>query len=243
MCPYINEPYYLAYDKRYKSVYEQGADRYGLPDEEEKVRAIVRQYVVRFHLEGQKVVEFGCGEGISGLEFAKLGCTYTGYDVSSAAIEKASTLLSSYPDAGVFARDAVLDDFPKKAFDAGIDISCLHILVTDADRRKYLKNVSNCLKHGAPMYFVHAIYRNDAYEGKVTDYEQWLKIFEHDVVVPRPRKAQKNGKEIPVKLSLIPYRPRTEHAYRAELEMAGFYCLEFEKSDRADRADILVKRL
>lgn len=159
------QPYYFAYDNRYRSAYEQGADRYALPAGEEKVRAIIRQYVKRFQLAGKKVVEFGCGEGIAGLEFARLGCTYCGYDVSPAAIEKAAITLSKYLNARLCVSDAVHDRFPEQAFDAGIDISCLHMLVTDADRQKYLKNVSSCLNLGAPMYFVQAGYSEDAYEG------------------------------------------------------------------------------
>lgn len=234
------QPYYLAYDWRYRSTYGQGADWYALPSGEEKVRAIVRHYVARFQLAGKKVVEFGCGEGIAGLEFARLGCIYYGYDVSPAAIDKAATTLSGFPNAKVAVSDAVLGRFPERAFDAGIDASCLHMLVTDADRQKYLKNVFNCLKTGAPMYFVQTGYSEDAYEGQVTDYEQWLIIFGKDTVMPQRRVAQKDGHEFEVMLPLIAYRPCTKRGYRAELTGAGFDIVEFEKT--GEWANILANR-
>jgi SAM-dependent methyltransferase len=243
MCSAENKPYYLAYESRYKSVYAQGADRYGLPDDEEKIRLIVLEYVAHYDLKGKKVVEFGCGEGIAAQEFARLDSLYTGYDISPTAIEKASALISGFPRAKLFVKDAVLGHFPDGAFDAGIDISFLHLLILYIDRRRYLKNVFNSLKHGSPMYFVHAIYNNDAYQGEVTDYEHWLKIFGDNVVVPRLRKAQKDGREISVELSLIPYRPRTEQDYRDELESAGFQCLDFSTSDLPDRANILAMKM
>jgi len=234
------QPYYLAYDRRYRSAYEQGADRYGLPTGEEEIRNFVRKYVSRFGLAGKKVVEFGCGEGIAGLEFARLDCIYEGYDVAPSAIEKANALLAEYPNATASVCDLVAGELPGKDFDAGIDISCLHMLVTDLDSGKYLANLYHCLKPHAPGYFVRAGYREDAHEGAVTTYEQWLEIYREDVHTPQPRKAQKGGKEIQIMLPLIPYRPRTEKGYRAELDLAGFEVVEFEKSE--NWINILVRR-
>lgn len=234
------QPYYLAYDRRYRAAYAQGADRYAVPADEEKVRTLVRQYVARFRLDGKRVIEFGCGEGVTALELARLGCIYHGYDVSPAAIEKAAAMLSGFPNVKVAVADAVLESFPEKAFDAGIDISCLHMLVVDADHQKYLKNVFNCLKPNAPMYFVTAGYKEDAYEGQVSDCEQWLLIFGKDTVTPQRRTAQKDGQEIQVMLPLIAYRPRTERGYRAELTAVGFDIVEFEKA--GESANILVKK-
>jgi len=240
MNPDENQPYYFSYEKRYRSAYEQGADHYGLPAGEEEIRNFVRKYVSRFALAGKKVVEFGCGEGIAGLEFARLDCIYEGYDLAPSAIEKAKAMLAKYPNAKVSVCDLVAGELPGKDFDAGIDISCLHMLVTDPDRSKYLANLSRCLKSQATAYFVRAGYRENAHEGAVTTYEQWLEIYREDIHEPKPRMAQKNGKEIQIMLPLIPYRPRTEKAYRAELNLAGFEVVEFEKSE--GWANILVRR-
>jgi 2-polyprenyl-3-methyl-5-hydroxy-6-metoxy-1,4-benzoquinol methylase len=107
------QPYYLAYDRRYRAAYAQGADRYALPADKEKVRTLIRRYVARFQLVGKTVTEFGCGEGTAALEFARLGCIYQGYDISPAAIEKAATMLSGFPNATVYVGDVVRGQFPK----------------------------------------------------------------------------------------------------------------------------------
>ena len=244
MRPDEGKPYYTAYDKRYRSAYEQGADYWAYLPEIEKTRKIVRKFVEQFELAGKKVVEFGCGQGIAALEFARSGCIYRGYDISPAAIEKAAALLSDYTNAEASLYDVVLGNFPEEVFDAGIDIGCLHMLVTDSDRKKYLSNVYKCLKPGAAVYFVRLSYRDDAYDGEITDYEQWLEIAGEDVDTPQQRMALKDGKEFPVMMPLIAARPRTERGYREELTKAGFEIIEFKKSEKWDsmRADILVRK-
>jgi len=240
MRPDKGKPYYTAYDKRYRSAYEQGADRWAFPPEVEEIRKKVEKYIEQFELVGKKVVEFGCGEGMAGLMFAKLGCIYQGYDISPAAIEKATALLSEYPHAETCLYDVVLGDFPEETFDAGIDIACLHMLITDADRKKYLRNAFKSLKPGAAMYFVHESYRDDVYDGEVTSYEQWLELTGEDVDTPQKRVVLKDGKEFPVMMPCIAARPRTERGYREELTGAGFAIIEFKKSEI--RADILVRK-
>jgi len=244
MRPDKGKPYYTAYGKRYRSAYEQGADHWLFPPEIEEIQKKVRKYVEHFKLVGKKVVEFGCGEGIAGLEFVKLGCIYQGYDIAPAAIEKATALLSEYSHAKTSLHDVVLGDFPEEAFDVGIDIACLHMLITDADRKKYLRNIYKCLKPGATMCFVKLHYRDDIYDGEVTSYEQWLKLTGEDVDTPQKRVASKDGGEFPVMMPNIAARPRTERGYREELTEAGFEIMEFKKSEKWDLiwADILVRK-
>lgn len=244
MRPDKGKPYYTAYDKRYRSAYEQGADYWAYLPEIEKTRKIVRRFVERFGLVGRKVVEFGCGQGIAALEFARFGCIYKGYDISPAAIEKAAALLSDYTNAEVSLFDVVLGDFPEEFFDAGIDIACLQMLVTDTDRNRYLSNVYKCLRPQAAAYFVRSSYQDDAYDGEITSYEQWLDIAGVDVDTPEQRMALKDGKEFPVMMPLIAARPRTERGYRQELTDAGFEIMEFKRSKKRDEmsADILTRK-
>ena len=242
MRPDKGKPYYTAYDKRFRLVYEQGADRYAFLPIEQEIQEIIREYVVQFELAGKKVVEFGCGEGWAGLEFAKLGCTYQGYDIAPSALETANALLSEYANAKTCLYDVVLGDFPKEVFDAGIDIACFHMLITDADRKKYLRNVYKCLKPRAPMYFVHERCRDDIYGGEVTSYEQWLELASEDVDTPQKRMALKDGKEFTVMIPCIAARPRTEIGYREELTEAGFEIITLETSERWGNANILVRK-
>jgi len=244
MRPDKGKLYYTAYEKRYRSAYEQGADSWISPPEEKEIREKVANYIERFGLIGRRVVEFGCGEGVAGLLFAKSGYIYQGYDISPAAIKKATVLLSEYTHAEIRLYDVVLGEFPEEAFDAGIDIQCIHMLITDADRREYLRNVYKCLKSEAMMYFIHERYRDDIYDGEVTSYEQWLELTGEDVDTPQKMVAVKDGKEFPVMMPLIASRPRTERGYREELTEAGFEIIDFERSEKRGLvwADILVKK-
>lgn len=242
MRPDKDKPYYTAYDKRYRSVYQQGADRYAFLPIEEEIQEIVRTYIEQFELAGKQVVEFGCGEGWAGLEFAKLGCIYQGYDIAPAALEKATALLSEYENAKICLHDVVLGDFPNEAFDAGIDIACLHMLITDVDRNKYLRNVYKCLKPGAAMHFVNERCRDDIYDGKVTSYEQWLQLTGEDVDTPQKRVALKDGEEFTVMIPRIAARPRSEGGYREELTEAGFEVIKLEPVERWGNANILARK-
>lgn len=243
MRPDEGKPYYTAYDKRYRSVYQQGADNYIFLPAAEEIREIVIKYIEQFELAGKKVVEFGCGEGWAGLEFARLGCIYYGYDIVPSALEKATGLLSEYANATTHLCDVVLEDFPDETFDAGIDIACLHMLITDVDRKKYLGNVYKCLKQQAPMYFIHEGCRDDIYDGEITSYEQWLELTGEDVDTPEKRReALKDGEQITVMIPRIAARPRPEKSYSEELTAAGFKIIRFETNDKWGNCNFLVRK-
>jgi SAM-dependent methyltransferase len=230
MRPDKGKPYYTAYDKRYRAVYEQGADHWLFLPDYETIKTTVYDFVSRFGLKGRNVVDLGCGEGLSGFEFAKLGCIYQGFDIAPAAIDKARVLLSFFQNAQVTVLDVVKEELPRATFDAGIDVACLHMLVTDADRHKYLTNVFNCLIAGAPMIFAHQRLENTEYDGHVKNYRQWLKISGDNVDTPQERTAIKDGQVIPVRIPLIASRPRSEEGYRNELENHGFDILQLTKT-------------
>jgi len=242
MRPDPGKPYYTAYDKRYRAAYQQGADHWGHLAGEKEVASLVSSYLIRFKLAGKRVVEFGCGDGWMGELLTGLGCIYEGYDISPAAIEKATVNLAGSLNAKAVLKDVVLDELPSNAFDAGIEVQFIHMLITDKDRKKYLKNVYRCLKPGAPFYFVHDSYREDAYEGVIDSYEQWLKLTNDDVVTPEPRTAYKKGAEVTVQVPLIAARARTERDYRKLMEEAGLEVLELVISEDRMRANILVRK-
>ena len=61
------QPYYLAYEKRYRAVFEAGAERWGhSPDDQELFNAL-KEWVTANHLTGKSIIEFACGEGAGGI--------------------------------------------------------------------------------------------------------------------------------------------------------------------------------
>ncbi len=195
MRPDAGLPYYTAYDKRYRSAYRQGADHWGHLPGERWVERLASEYVERFALKGKTLVEFGCGDGWLGKVLAGLGCVYQGYDISPAAIEKAKANLAGCAGANATLKDIVLDELPPERFDAGIEVQFLHMLITDADRKKYLQNLHKCLKPGAPFYFISNGFGEDAYEGTVDSYDLWLKTRHFDVDTPNRAPPIKTGRK------------------------------------------------
>ena len=163
MRPDPAKPYYTAYDKRYRSVYAQGVEYWSAhPEELAAVEKDVRHSLKSSGmLPGARLIEFGCGEGFVGEVLANMGYRYTGIDIAEAAVEKAQRRLAHWGDrATVIAADLLdLSAIPSAVFDAGLDVSCLHMLVVDADRTLYFHNALRVLKPGSPMLFCREAFR------------------------------------------------------------------------------------
>jgi len=223
-----NEPYYLAYENRYKNVFAAGVDRWGhLPNDKKLVPALTN-WVENNNLKGKRIIEFACGEGAGGEILSELGCIYYGVDIAPSAIEKSKKVLERYPNACVSVLDMVNEQIVYK-YDAAVDIMGFHMLVLDDDRTKYLKNAFNCLKNGAPMLFLKQSYRRNAPASneKIESMEQWTAITGEDYNTPQPRTAQQNGMNIEVNIPLVPARAKNKEGYIKEFEDIGFVVDDF----------------
>ncbi|MFC1707494.1 class I SAM-dependent methyltransferase [Planctomycetota bacterium] len=237
MRPEPGKPYYTAYDKRYRAVYAQGV-RYwtAAPQELRSVESQAAGFLAQTGLsatDGPHIVEFGCGEGFVGALLAKQGYRYTGLDVSDSAAEKARQRLAPHHERTQILVANVLDQsvLPAAAFDAGIDVSCLHMLVVDADRHRYLQNAFNALKPGAFMLLCNVLHSSSVPPDPVESFEAWLSLSRTDVDTAEDREAWVDGAPVTVRLPRIAARPRTLDQYRAELEKAGFRFVEGGHSD------------
>ena len=169
------EPYYHAYEKRYQAVYAEGAEFWGHTPDDKALAAALAEWVEKHGLRGKRIIEFACGEGASGVILSKLGCIYQGVDISPTAVEKAKKLLSVFDNAGVGLLDMTRQK-PDLTYDAALDVMGFHMLVTDPDRRNYLRNAFSCLKDNAPMFFFRQLYDENAAEGFISSFDKWLSV-------------------------------------------------------------------
>ena len=217
----MSEPYYLAYEHRYQKVYEAGIERWGHRPDEEVLLQTLTKWVDDHQLRGKRVIEFACGEGACGEILSRLGCVYHGVDIAPSAVEKARRALKPYPNATIALLDMINDSIPG-GYDAALDCMGFHMLVLDADRRKYLDNVFHCLHPGAPMLFFRESCRTDAFTGTVGSFEQWQAVSGMDYTTPQKLSAAHNGIDIEVSAPFVPGRARTKDDYVKELADAGF---------------------
>ncbi|MBS5734074.1 MAG: hypothetical protein KHW87_05160 [Clostridiales bacterium] len=73
-----NKPYYSVYEKRYKTVYEAGAERWGHSPDNKELYDTLKAWVEDNHLKGKSIVEFACGEGASVVILSNLAAAIQG---------------------------------------------------------------------------------------------------------------------------------------------------------------------
>ena len=229
----MNEPYYLAYEKRYQAVYSAGAERWGHSPDDEVLYHTLKSWVEENHLQGKSIIEYACGEGACGVILSELGCNYHGVDISPAAIEKSKKLLEKYPNATVEVLDMVKESVKEK-FDGALDCMGFHMLVTDNDRELYLKNAYHSLKENAPMLFFRESYRKDGtHHGVVNSVEEWAQITGDDYKTPQLRQVRSsdNGGIVEVLVPFVPARAKDRNGYIEEFKNIGFAVEKFIEMD------------
>ena len=229
----MNEPYYMAYEKRYQAVFSAGAERWGHSPDNKVLYHTLKSWVEENNLQGKSIIEYACGEGASGVILSELGCIYHGVDISPSAIEKSKKLLEHYPNATVEVLDMVKESV-KGQYDAALDCMGFHMLVTDNDRYSYLKNAYNSLKKKSPMLFFRESYRQDgAYHGVVRSVEEWAQITGEDYKTLQARQVKNScdGSVVEVFIPLLPARAKDKNGYIEEFENIGFAVEKFMEMD------------
>lgn len=217
--------YYKAYEKRYQAAYDADIELWGNSEKDVVLAETIKKWVEDNALRGKRVIEFACGEGSCGILLSELGVIYCGVDIAPTAVKKAKARLERFPDARVEVADMV-KEAPKEKFDAALDVMGFHMIVTDGERQRYLKNVYSCLNDHAPMLFFRESYNEEAKENKVESLEDFQNLTGSDYETPQRRMM--NGKE--VFIPLLPARARSKEGYVTELEAAGFSVEAFERS-------------
>jgi 2-polyprenyl-3-methyl-5-hydroxy-6-metoxy-1,4-benzoquinol methylase len=232
----MNEPYYMAYEKRYQAVFSAGAERWGHSPHDEVLYHTLKSWVEENNLQGKSIIEYACGEGACGVILSELGCICHGVDISPSAIQKSRKLLEKYPNATVEVLDMVKDRVNGN-FDAALDCMGFHMLITDNDRNSYLKNAYDSLKENAPMLFFRESYRKSGtYRGVVHTVEEWEQITGEDYRTPQSRKVRNSadGNMVEVFVPLVPARAKDMAGYVEEFENVGFVVEKFIEMDVSD---------
>lgn len=215
-------PYYAAYEQRYQAAYQAGAERWGHAPDDEALNKALEAWVAENHLAGRRVLEFACGEGACGVILSRLGCVYHGVDMSPSAVQKTKDALAPYKNASAAQLDMVRQTI-SQTYDAALDCMGLHMLVTDDDRKAYLRNAYAALCPGAPMLFFRESYQQKgAYRGEVRSVEQWKAFTGGDYDTPQPRIARTANGDVEVCIPILPARAKDENGYIAEMQSAGF---------------------
>lgn len=230
------EKYYLRYDDRYRRMHTEGFERWvSSPDENAGVLDSIDKFLEYADCEplGTSIIEFGCGEGFVAEHLLSRGYDYLGLDISESAIEKAREHTGTKGRNFFLVADVLndLDQIPDASFDIAIDNQCLHMLVTNAHRRGYLKDVRRTLKKDGKTFFRECI-QEEEFTLEISDYQDWLEKTgnEYDSLHDYP--AYKEDKRYTVKAPRVPARFNNEAGYRRELEAAGFKVEYFESDDR-----------
>ena len=131
--------YYAAYDKRYKQVHDKG-----LAWSTNSNTKIVEEIIIKYHLDREKMLEIGCGEGRDAKYLLNKNYNVLATDISQEAINycKKNDIIHK----NNYKVLDVLSDNSKDKYGFIYSVACLHMLVLNEDRNKYYKYIYNHLE-------------------------------------------------------------------------------------------------
>ena len=131
--------YYEAYDNRYKQVHNMG-----LSWSLDTNTKIIKDMIIKYHLENEKILEIGCGEGRDARYLLKNNYNLLAVDVSQEAINYCQKYDIKYKEK--YRVLDVLKDSLQDKYGFIYSVACLHMLVLDDDRNKFYNFIYNHLE-------------------------------------------------------------------------------------------------
>ena len=131
--------YYEAYDKRYKQVHDKG-----LVWSTNSNTKIVKEIIKKYHLDREKMLEIGCGEGRDARYLLNKNYNVLATDISQEAIDYCVRNDITHKDN--YKVLDVLSDNSQNKYGFIYSVACLHMLVLDEDRNKYYSYIYNHLE-------------------------------------------------------------------------------------------------
>jgi ubiquinone/menaquinone biosynthesis C-methylase UbiE len=220
-----DKAYFSLYEDRYRRLREQGIEEWiADPAENEHIIESVNNFLnyARCHPAKTSIIEFGCGEGHLAEYLLECGYRYLGVDISESAILQARKKTGAKGQNAFLAADVTdLYQVTDSSFNVAIDNQCLHMLVTDEHRKKYLAEVKRILKSDGKVYFRENI-QQEEFKVKISSFREFVEKCYGDYSKLYDYPAYAGGKHQTIKLPRIPARSNNEQGYRKELEKAGF---------------------
>lgn len=219
-----SQDYYRSYEDRYRRVYAQGVEYWsGDPNEIATVIGLVEQFLHSADIAPASgpIVELGCGEGFLGEYLLRKGYSYTGVDISPSALDKARKRLAGHELRFVLGDVTNLSELQTESFVATLDNYCLHMLVTDVHREKYLAETYRVLKPGGHAWF-HEIGQTDQFGERIRTFDDLLAAHPVDLGRCEDREAYTPAGKRVIQLPRLPARFTNREGYRQEIERAGF---------------------
>lgn len=227
-----DKAYFGLYEDRYQRLHEQGIDDWIFhPKEIINVSRDINIFLNYACCKPNKtsIIEFGCGQGHLAIYLLDRGYKYTGIDISKSAIRDAGKKLGAKGKNTFFTADITnLKGIKDNSYDIAVDNKCLHMLITDEHRRKYLSEMKRVLKKNGKAFFRDG-YKIDGLARNVMKLEDFTKTTNINYTTLNDYTAYIDGKIHKVKLPRIPARPNSEQGYRQELTEAGFSIEYFKK--------------
>ena len=242
-----DQSYLKAYDHNYRVAYEEGLTYLGEGASQKKDLQRLAGLLRRIpHPPGKtKILDLGCGDGTIGLFLAGLGYQYLGIDISEAAIERARQRAAESDVGARFEVANVLDlhAFPTTKFPIVIDCYCFHMLVLDAHREVYFRNVRRVLR-GKGYFILFSARDEGAYEGPVSSFDEFCRLTGTITSgIPFQKCQGSRWRDVKGKKIFLLGRALSLMGYREELTKAGFK-IEYRATYGRDRrsAGFLLKK-
>lgn len=218
--------YLKAYDHNYCVAYDAGLSHLGEGGSPQSGLQWLKELLLNTGLpaRGTRLVDLGCGDGTNGLFLAEQGYAYTGIDLSLAAVKRAQKRAVESNIRADFIVGDVLDlpMFSGKTFSIVLDSYCFHMLVIDAHRETYFKNVKRLLMDDG-FFLLLAQHDDHAYEGPISSFDEFCRLTQANPSgIPFQKCVKDQWVNVEGKKIYLMGRARSLKGYYQEIDQAGF---------------------
>jgi ubiquinone/menaquinone biosynthesis C-methylase UbiE len=221
MSKYSYDP--KAYEKRYRKVYEIGAEFWEQSEPTKTIAKFISEIRVP---KRSRVIEFGCGEGRDSVFLSRKGFRVLGMDTARSALVKAKWRSKKERTAAEFIV-ADIRSLPTKdrVFDLAINVACLHMITDQENRDRHLRESKRVMKVGGKYLSC-----NLAVDKEISVKEFYRGRTEKPGTLTS-RKINANRQVREVSLPVIAAWPKSRTQYVEEFENASFQVTKITRAD------------